>query len=238
MSEYYQKRHCENCNYEESYWGTIVDPDGCIRNRSQEREKFLANVKKETAFINSLPPSKILDVGCGLGFLLSAIDDKHSKYGLELSSLAAENAEKFAQIYRQKLEESDFNENSFDVVISHHVIEHIETPEIFLKKIKAILKPDGILILSTPDFKSVCAELFGENYRMFHDKTHISLFDFYSLKQMLQDFKFEIKEVDFPYFDTEYFTQENILRVLDYDKGTISPPCWGNFMTFYCKNEK
>lgn len=238
MVKYYEKRICENCDYEESYWGTIVDPDGKVRNRLEEETKFLANVKEEVEFINSLPPSKVLDVGCGLGFLLGAIDDKHQKFGLEVSSFAADYAKKYAAIYNTKLEEANFEDNSFDVIVSHHVIEHIENPEIFMQNIRKILKPEGYLILSTPDFDCVCARLFKENYRMLYDKTHTSLFSFASLKSMLIDFGFEIVDVDFPYFKTEYFTRENILKMLNYGKEEISPACWGNFMTFYCKNKK
>jgi len=241
MSKYYEKIIKEKCEFEECYWGIVTDPDGKVRNLQEEEEKFLANVKKEVRFINSLPPSKVLDVGCGLGFLLGALEGKHEKYGLEVSSYAADCAKKYAQIYNKPLEELGIEENSFDVVISHHVIEHVDSPESFLGEIKKILRPDGLLVISTPDFKSVCAKLFKERYRMLFDKTHVNLFSFQSLKDMLTDFGFEILEVDFPYFDTEYFTEKNVLKMLDYDKtdsSELSPACWGNFMTFYCKNVK
>lgn len=235
MNIYYEKRIGDNSDYEEAYWGTVVDPDGNVRNRIEEEEKFLANVKKEVNFINSLPPSKVLDVGCGLGFLLGAVDDKHQKTGLEVSSFAADYAKKYSTIYNCKLEDADFEANSFDVVIAHHVIEHVDCPEEFVKKIKDILTPNGILILATPDFDSVCAGLFKENYRMLHDKTHVSLFSFKSLKAMLVDLGFEIIDVDFPYFETEYVTDSNIQKMLNHSSGEISPACWGNFMTFYCR---
>ena len=241
MSEYYEKIIKEKSDYEENYWGVIIDPDGKVRNLQDEEEKFIANVKNEVEFVNSLPPSKILDVGCGLGFLLSALDDKHEKFGLEVSTYAAEFAKKYAHIYNSTLEESNIAENSFDVVISHHVIEHVDSPEKFLREIKKVLKPDGYLVIATPDFSSICAKLFKEKYRMLFDKTHVNLFSFQSLKKMLTDFGFEILEVDFPYFDTEYFTEKNVLKMLDYNKSDsteLSPACWGNFMTFYCRKLK
>lgn len=238
MSKYYKKIFTDNSGFEESYWSTIVDPDGNVRNRLEEEQKVIANVRKEIDFINALPPSKVFDVGCGLGFLLGALDEKHEKFGLEVSQFASDYAKKYAQIYNSTIEDADLKENSFDVIISNHVIEHVDSPEIFLNKLKTILRKDGILILATPDFENVCAKLFKENYRMLYDKTHTNLFSFKSLKSMLIDFGFEILEVDFPFFDTEYFNEKNILKMLDYDKNETSPACWGNFMTFYCKNKK
>ena len=238
MSKYYEKIIVENKEYEESYWGVVTDPDGKVRNLCDEREKFLANVKSEVEFINALPPSKIIDVGCGLGFLLSAIDDKHQKFGLEISKYASELAKKYATIYDKPLEALDIEENSFDVVISHHVIEHVDSPESFLTQISKILSTNGTLILSTPDFASVCARLYKENYRMLFDKTHVNLFSFESLKNMLVDFGFDVVDVEFPYFDTEYFNEKNVQKMLDFNKSEISPACWGNFMTLYCKKRK
>lgn len=238
MKKYYEKIVVETKEYEENYWGVVTDPDGKVRNLCNEREKFLANVVEQVDYLNNLPPSKILDVGCGLGFLLSALDDKHQKFGLEVSEFAADFAQKYATIYKKPIEELNLTDNSFDVVVSHHVIEHVDSPEIFLKEIHRILSPEGILVLSTPDFDCVCARLFKKNYRMLFDKTHVNLFSFNSLKNMLSDFGFDLIDLDFPYFSTEYFNEKNVLKMLDYDKNEISPACWGNFMTFYCKKRK
>lgn len=238
MKNYYKKRISDNNDYEESYWGVITDPDGNVRNRIDEEKKFIKNVKNEIDFVNSLEPSKILDIGCGLGFLLGGLDEKHEKFGLELSTFAASHAKKYAEIYNESFETVKLDDNFFDVVIAHHVIEHIEKPEMFLEKVSKILKTDGLFIVATPDFESVCAKLFKDDYRMLSDKTHVSLFSFDSLKAMLTDYGFEIIDLDFPFFDTEYFNEQNIINMLNFDKNKISPGCWGNFMTFYCKNKK
>ncbi|MEE9543612.1 MAG: hypothetical protein V3V95_07505, partial [Thermodesulfobacteriota bacterium] len=75
-------------DYEEAYWGRVVDPDGVERDRSKEREKRVRECAEEIAYINALTPGRILDVGCGLGFFLSAIEDTWDKHGVEISSFA------------------------------------------------------------------------------------------------------------------------------------------------------
>src|SRR3989338_6691985 len=63
----------EKPDYEESYWDKIVDPDGKERNRLEERELFLGDIDYVVTYLKTLPPSKILDIGCGLGWLLAAL---------------------------------------------------------------------------------------------------------------------------------------------------------------------
>lgn len=223
-------------NYEESYWSNIVDPDGKERNRLEERELFLNDIDYALNYLTALPPGKILDIGCGLGWLLSALPDTWGKYGIELSKTAAEFAWKYGKIFQGPLSKSDYSDDYFDVIFMHHVIEHMEKPEEEIKNIKRILKPNGLLILGTPDFDSGCARLFGKNYRLLHDQTHISLFSNDSMHRFLRDNDFKIYRVEYPFFETRFFTKENLMRL--FDTSVISPPFYGNFMTFFCKNLK
>ena len=56
-------------------------------------------------------------------------------------------------------------ENSFDIIICSHVIEHIEEPSNILFEINKLLKRSGILFLKTPDIKVV-------KWNFFNDFTH------------------------------------------------------------------
>jgi hypothetical protein len=98
--------------------------------------------------------------------------------------------------------------------------------------VRRIIKRGGILLLATPDFDSGCARRFGENYRMLHDQSHISLFTNDSMHRFLRDHGFVIDRVEYPFFETRYFTPENLMRLFDTSK--MSPPFYGNWMTFYC----
>lgn len=234
--EYFVRR--ENVSpddYEQAYWGTVTDPDGVVRNRSEEREKFLASVQTELSIIDHQPAGRLLDIGCGLGFLLSGIDSEWERHGVEISKFAAKHASQWGEIFVGELREAAYPSNHFDVIILHHVIEHVPDPAALIIEARRILSEDGLLIVGTPDFDSGCARRFGQNYRMLHDKTHISLFSEESLRRFLRDHGFRIEHADYPYFNTPYFTRENLARMEDIAQ--VSPPFYGNFMTFYCRRQ-
>lgn len=233
MEPYFIRRNLpEPFDYEKSYWGVVTDPDGNVRDRLAEREKYIEDIKEEMDFLNNLPVGCILDVGCGLGFLLSGLKDGWEKHGVEVSKFAASHATQFGQIHLGDLHSALYPDEYFDVVVMHHVIEHIEDPVATINEIRRILKRGGHLLLGTPDFDSGCARRFGENYRLLHDKTHISLFTNDSMHRFLRDHGFQIDRVEYPFFETRYFTKENLERL--FDTSEISPPFYGNFMTFYC----
>ncbi|RZB30166.1 MAG: hypothetical protein SRB1_02446 [Desulfobacteraceae bacterium Eth-SRB1] len=218
-------------DYEEEYWCGVVDPDGAIRDKIKERQKRIRECREEIDYINSLKPGRALDVGCGLGFLLSAIDNNWEKYGVDVSSFAAERAREYGEIFCGTLKEANYEPDFFDVVVLYHVIEHIKDPVGELAEARRILKPYGKLIVGTPDFECGLAKRFGKNFRLYHDKTHISLFSTLGLYNLLTDLLFEVERLSCPYFETEHFTEENLLRLFDTDK--ISPPFYGNVVTFY-----
>jgi len=223
-------------DYEAAYWGVVVDPDGKVRDRLQERAQHLADIAQELSFIGSLPAGRILDVGCGLGYLLSGLDGAWERHGVEVSQFAAEHAGQWGKIFVGDLSAARFPDEHFDVVVLHHVNEHLPDPMATLQEVRRVLRPTGYLVLGTPDFDSGCARRFGPKYRLLHDSTHISLFTDESMHRCLRDHGFVIERVEYPFFDTRYFTPENLLRL--FDTSQISPPFYGNFMTFYARKPR
>jgi len=221
----------ETAPEDDTYWTKSIDPDGKERDRFAERDQYLANIKPELDFIAGLTPGRVLDIGCGPGWLLSALDPAWDKHGVELSAAAAEYAAQYAEIFVGPFEAAEYAPNSFDLIVMYHVIEHLPDPVDAVKQAFDLLREGGRLVLGTPDFDSGCARRFGNQYRMLHDPTHISLFSNESMHRCLRDNGFHIDQVEYPYFETQWFNSENLLRMLDTDG--ISPPFYGNFMTFY-----
>jgi ubiquinone/menaquinone biosynthesis C-methylase UbiE len=92
------------------------------------------------------PPTRILDVGCGVGTFLLEFSSKGARVtGIDISSEAIREARqrmpnKGIKLLRMKAEDIDFPENSFDLAISITVLEHITNSRELLKAIKNIIR--------------------------------------------------------------------------------------------------
>lgn len=110
-----------------------------------------------------LPQGKLLDVGCGEGlFLYCAKQAGYDVWGVEISEFAVKYAkEKFKlNILNSTLENSNFSNNSFDIITFWHTLEHLPSPDITLKKAYQLLKPGGYLIAAVPNINDVIGQKF------------------------------------------------------------------------------
>ena len=230
---YYLKfnRGIKKLKFEENYHGIVKDPDGKKRKLVTEKKYKLEQLCHVIKFLKTQRPGKILDIGCGHGWLLSTLNHKWKKFGLDVSSFALQTASKHSTTFLGEI--TDYKEKNFDYIIALHVVEHIFKPEKFLKKVHKILKPGGILILETPNFDSAAVRRFKNNFRLLKDKTHVSLFSEDSLIRFLRDFKFKIFKIEYPFFNTPFFNKKNLLRIFNTKK--ISPPFYGSVVTLFCK---
>lgn len=215
----------------QEYWNIQEDPDGKRRDRLTERSSFLEDIKYLTTYVNNLDSGRILDIGCGPGWFLSSLHNSWDKFGIEPVLEVTKFMDENINVVNDSIENSTFEENFFDLIIMHHSIEHISNPLKVLNECKKILKNGGLIIIGTPDFDSGMARRYNDKYRLLNDPTHVSLFTNESMHRFLRDNNFKIQKVEYPYFETKYFSKENINKL--FTKDIISPPFYGSFMTFF-----
>jgi 2-polyprenyl-3-methyl-5-hydroxy-6-metoxy-1,4-benzoquinol methylase len=154
--------------------------------------------------IDCVPDDKsldILDVGCGSGLNSVALAAKgHRVRGVDLSPAAIER-------YRsQGFEGSvgnfdnglDYQDASFDAVFCSEVIEHMTSPEILAAEMSRVLKPGGLLVLSTPNsafWLYRVLGLLGYTVSELQHPKHFQFFSRRSLLKLLTSTKFKPKQV-------------------------------------------
>ena len=210
-----------------NYWGVVTDPDGVVRDRTQEREQYLADIAEEMEFFRDHSFDSVCDVGAGLGWFLDAIPAR-DKTAVEVSPQALDALS--TRGWRVRTDIADVWTSTQDAVFCHHVIEHVNDPVGMIHHLRRILVMGGWLVIATPDFASPCAKRFGDNYRLLKDPTHVSLFTNESMHRLLRDHGFTIHDVRYP-FPERYATAENFARWND--TSVTSPPWPGSFLTFF-----
>ena len=117
-------------------------------------------------------------------------------HGVEFSDLAATKARaRGIACETAFIEDCDFPEASYDVIIMSMVLEHLGNPAAALARVAAWLRPGGALLLSVPDFGGVEAKMFGQYAYTLQVPTHLTHFDRHTITALLERSGFETIEI-------------------------------------------
>jgi 2-polyprenyl-3-methyl-5-hydroxy-6-metoxy-1,4-benzoquinol methylase len=129
---------------------------------------------------------RVLDVGCGAGDAL----DELRRLGWEVEGVdpdpeAVSNAvrNRSLKVRVGTLEDQSYPEDSFDAVISSHVVEHVHDPVSLLRECRRVLRPGGLLVVATPNAKSMGSSRFGPDWRVLEPPRHLTVFSPKTLAQ-------------------------------------------------------
>ncbi len=139
----------------------------------------------------------LLEIGCGTGvFLAKAREHGFECAGLELSSYAAEFVRKMGiPVETKSIEEADFAENSWDVIVMREVIEHLPHPMESLKTIHKWLKPGGVLFMATGNYDCPERKLRGADWFYFMPEGHLYYFSNRTMANYLHEADFRTVHV-------------------------------------------
>lgn len=139
------------------------------------------------------PPGKMLEIGAGAGFFLKAAERAGwSVDGIEVSEAAVEFANKQLGL-RVKLEEAEtltYPDNDFDVVVMFEVIEHLFWPARVLHSVHRVLRPGGVLVISTPNYNALSRWALGPSWAVLSPGEHLYYFTELTLRRMLEQSSF------------------------------------------------
>ena len=183
---------------------TVEDPLRGVENSS------ILDFKQWLKRIESYKPAgKILDVGCATGvFLALARERGWEPYGVDISGFAVGHAQKRFGIegFVGNITAANFPDNYFDVITLLDVVEHFSNPVEQLIEVRRILKHDGIVLLNTPNEKSLMKILAHGIYtitlgriqypvkKLYH-RYHLYYFSPKTFQQTLEKSGFEVIEL-------------------------------------------
>ncbi|MBP9691065.1 class I SAM-dependent methyltransferase [Candidatus Woesebacteria bacterium] len=177
-------------------------------NSERYKDDFKLNNLEEVRvriLLSFLPTSStILDLGCGDGFLMEVLQSAgHHVEGVEIAENAIKKARKKGfTVYDVSLVEkwAHVLKKKYAVVFGGEIIEHVFDTDQFLQEIRKVLKPHGMLILTTPNIASLARRvmlLLGmsphiEVTARDYDAGHIRYFTRDTLKNLLEENGFEV----------------------------------------------
>ncbi len=158
------------------------------------REKNFRTIIKRLKKM-SINGNMLLDIGAASGiFVKLAAEQGYNAAGIEPSAqLVNEAKEKFGvDILKGTIEDFDPREQ-YDIITLLDLIEHVNDPASFLKKVSPLIRKGGVLVIVTPDINSFAAKLFGK--RWWHYRTaHVNFFNLKSLTFLLEKLGFVIEK--------------------------------------------
>ena len=146
---------------EDYYYGRGFDRTTCYKGNDRRSPEDLAAEYRDVvdtlaSAYGSLDGAKVLDVGCGTGGLVRTLRTAGAQaFGVDSSPAAmqacAENGTPTLPSLERMLEDGE----TFDIVVAMEVIEHALSPKAFLLETKKLVRPGGLLFLTTGNWNLV-----------------------------------------------------------------------------------
>ena len=190
---------CEKCELYQ--YGHLVDDSayaseyhhGYERHRDQKLRTAMVRLNRIAPQVHSKAP-RLLDVGCSVGCTVEAANKRgwHG-VGVDLSKDAVARCNRNGlECYVTDGVKLPFDDQSFDVLTSWHVIEHVANVEETLTEWQRVLRPGGVMALETPDATSPKVRRLGSKYRKFWAAEHTYTFSPQNLGEFVERAGFEL----------------------------------------------
>lgn len=130
---------------------------------------------------------KWIDVGCGNGEMLNHVKQRGWQvFGTEFTPNAVHIcSEKGISMQQGPLNVANYDPESFDVVTSIEVLEHINNPAEEIRNFHSLLRKGGALYLTTPNFNSMSRHLLGSKWDIISYPEHLCYYTTTSLNNLL-----------------------------------------------------
>ena len=188
---------CGRCGF--VFARAIPTPEELERHyESYGRNDYLSplTVKRYEELLDSFEPyrrtGRILDVGCGIGYFLEVAQRRGwSVHGTEYTDEAVKICrDKGIEVFKGALDPADFGVE-FDVITSFEVLEHINNPRDELQRFMTLLRPGGLVYLTTPNFNSLLRYRLKAAFNVICYPEHLCYYAPRTLSRLFREAGFE-----------------------------------------------
>lgn len=174
-----------------------------ISERINKQIRYYDIVRQIKSLLPPLAPGESyrwLDAGCGLGYLLDCVFDAgFEACGLEYNKHAVEKirAKYTFDVRHGSLSDVDWEGRRFDVISMTDVIEHLHDPWETVARAGELLRPGGILMITTMDSDSLTSRLLGKRLEDFRrTREHLFFFSRKTLTDLLAEQGFAVEVIE------------------------------------------
>lgn len=132
-------------------------------------DRFCEHLKK-----NGINGGSVFELGTGFGYLLNTMRScGFDVHGVELSSETSQFARDkfgFENVRSGDFLELDFGGQQYDLIVLWHVFEHLYHPNQTLAKCTSMLKPGGVIMLTTPFHQEYTADKINPVEHLYYFK--------------------------------------------------------------------
>jgi len=182
------KIYCRKYFFGDEYRDYLADSRILMKN-------FELRLKILRGFLDPSRQKSLFEIGCAYGlFLLDAKEIFDEVEGIDIAEDGVLHAREKLKlnVVCEDLLKHDLGDKIFDVVCMWDTIEHLQNPDLYLKKISGHMQKGALLALTTGDIESVCARTEKRRWRLMHPPTHIHYFSRKTLAKLLSDNRFDI----------------------------------------------
>ncbi|MCF8257977.1 MAG: class I SAM-dependent methyltransferase [Flavobacteriales bacterium] len=168
-----------------------------------EKNSLQENFRRRLAGIPIRPGDRVLEIGCAYGFFGELVKRLHHGAvhykGIDIATGAVAHGRSELGL---DLIDGDYLRTDFPEPFTHiflwDVVEHLQRPDLVLKKAASELAPGGRLYLTTGDVGALLPRIQGRRWRMIHPPTHLHYFSAQTMSVMLREQGLEVKRISHP----------------------------------------
>jgi len=171
-------------------WNIFWQVSKIIRQKEDNLSKNIQFFNQALHIIFKLPKgAKVLDVWCWVGNWLKLIHKYRPDIQLYWVDIwdVEEFLPKYINFTKVSGDNLPFEDNYFDYVTCFHVLEHILTPQNFVKEFFRVLKPWWYCYIETPHIVRL---FFPDKWNFYNDYTHIKPYPVSWLIRLIKDYNF------------------------------------------------